>query len=157
MWKFNHVGSHRSNIVKNRNNYKNPFAMHFTRFKVMKKRPYFIRFDVKLLQSLVLLSFPGLFFRIWVHGYRSGMRWNLVRPEKYHDDLLLGSCPYAPLSLNCCLSLEARSSPICDSWCMYLLLQPCLGNCSLPILWENPCLQSVDGPRETACDVCLAF
>lgn len=130
--KCNHIGSHRSSLLRNRNNYKNPFATHFTRFKVMKKR----------LDNLVLSDLMLNFARLWtffhfqglVHGKRSGTRWNLVSPIKYCDDFLLGSSPYAPLSLNFPLSLEAGSSPICPSWFTYLLLQPCLGNCSLPLL-----------------------
>lgn len=57
----------------------------------------------------------------------SGRRRNLVSPLKYCDHLLLGSHPYVPFSLSCFFSLWVRSSPICPSWSMYLLLQPCLG------------------------------
>lgn len=91
-----------------------------------------MRSDVKLLKVQHLLSLPGLLFRIWVYANSSGRRRNLVSPAKYCDDLLLGSHPYATLSLSCFLSLEAKSSPICPSWCTYLLLQPCLGIAPLP-------------------------
>lgn len=133
---FNHICSYRCSFVRTGSNYANPFATYFTRFKVVKKSPG------SLVLSYLMLNFLKLFTLFYFQGsysgfghmptVSSGRRRNLVSPTKYCDDLLQGSHPYAPLSLSCFLSLEARPSPICPSWCTHLLLQPCLGIVPFP-------------------------
>lgn len=158
---FNHICSYRCSFVRTGSNYANPFATYFTRFKVVKKSLG------SLVLSYLMLNFMKLFTFFYFQGsysgfgrmptVSSGRRRNLVSRTKYCDDLLPGSHPYAPLSLSCFLSLEARPSSICPSWCTHLLLQPCLGIVPFPFYKKNPCLQSIYGPMETACNFCLAF
>lgn len=127
---FNHVTCYRCSFVRNGSNYKNLLVTHFTRFKVMKKSPgSLVLCDLMLnfLKFCTFFHFQGSYSGFGcMPTVSSGRRRNMVSPTKYCHDLLLGSHPYAPVALSCFLSLEARSSPICPSWCTYLLLQPCL-------------------------------
>lgn len=122
--------------MRNESSYKNLFTTYFTRFKAMKKSPgSLVLWDLMLNFSKfsTFFHFQGSYSGFGcMPTVSSGRRRNLVSPAKYCDDLLLGSHPYAALSLSCFLSLEAKSSPICPSWCTYLLLQPCLGTAPLP-------------------------